>query len=128
MQLITITFSWQLGSLDMMTAKHGQNDNAFPLQPVLLYHMILGTKMVLGKTQFHSWLKEFKESLKIAGVTCHVLNSKYKGSTSYADEIKAHNLTYLFYLYHYGMKILGDSATFNEIASAMSEKSRVEEG
>jgi len=83
---------------------------------------------VLGKTQVHVWLKDIKERIHTAGITDDMLNSKHKGSKSYTDQIEQQFPMYLYELYHYSAKILGDSATFDEIASAMSEKSTAEEG
>jgi len=87
-----------------------------------------GFKKVLGKTQVHIWLKDIKERIHTAGIIDDMINIKHKGSKSYTDQIEQYFPTYLYELYHYSTNIFGDSAMFDEIAPAMSEKSTAEEG
>jgi len=85
--IIPIIYSKHLGSLDLMTRKCGQNENALPLCPS--YVAWYRVQKVLGKTQVHIWLKEIKEEINMAGMTSDVLNSECTwGSMNYTHQIK----------------------------------------
>ena len=86
----------------------------------------LGYRKVIGTRQVHEWIKQINKSARVNG-TMNVLQNKHKGSTSYMDRVDANDPTYLFSLYRYATGLLGDSATFDEIADVMTQKSAAEQ-
>ena len=85
-----------------------------------------GYKTVVGSASIHKWLLDFKKSLTLGG-TQHVAQAKHKGKTSYMDCVEERDPSYLHRMYRYATNILGDSATFEEIARLMAEKSSAED-
>jgi hypothetical protein len=83
-----------------------------------------GYKKVIGATQVDCWIKNIEESIGTSEVS-NVLASKNKGKTSYTDVITAMHPTYLHDMWHQSTRILGDAATFQEIATQINLQSAV---
>jgi len=86
----------------------------------------LGYKKITGKYVLEKWLQQIKASITQSSAK-NVLKSSHKGTTSQTDRISATHPTYLHYLYRRAVDILGDDATFSEIATQMNLISTVDQ-
>jgi hypothetical protein len=71
------------------------------------------------------WLNDERESV-VVNTTAGLSKNKNKGKISQTTAIKAEYLTYLHQLYWRSTAILGDDATFSEVASQMNLHSTVD--
>jgi hypothetical protein len=90
---------------------------------IVLYD--LGYKKVTGKYALEEWLKKIEDSFSFSSAK-NVFRSKHKGKTSYTDRITAVYPTYLHDLWRHATTLLGDNATFEEIAIQMNLQSTTE--
>jgi hypothetical protein len=70
-------------------------------------------------------LNDVRESV-VLNTTVGLLRNKHKGKISQTTAIKAEYLTYLHQLYRRSTAILGDDATFSEVASQINLLSTVD--
>ena len=76
---------------------------------------------MLATTKVATLVKKFINDLTI-GLTKSILDMKHKGTKSYTAQVQLRHPTFLHDLYRYATEILGDSATFEEIAIVMNQK------
>jgi len=82
----------------------------------------LGYKKVVGSTQLHTWMKESEMQFS-TGNTSSLAKSKHKGTEKYTDIITRDHPHLLHQLFRYSTSILGDNASFDEIANLMNTQS-----
>jgi len=86
----------------------------------------LGYKRRIGKYGLEEWLKKIEASVLNTSAN-GIFHSKHKGMESQTKRVEAEHPTYLHSLYRRATMILGDAATFTEIASQMNLLSAVDE-
>ena len=96
----------------------------FPKQLASLSQEILGTRR-WQENILEEWLKKIEDSFSFSSAK-NVFRSKHKGKTSYTDRITAVYPTYLHDLWRHATTLLGDNATFEEIAIQMNLQSTTE--
>lgn len=73
----------------------------------------------------HRWISNYTNALTSIGSQV-ALRSNNKGRKSYVSKIEARHPTYLHSLYRYATSVLGDGATFEEMAQIMNKKCATE--
>jgi hypothetical protein len=86
----------------------------------------LGYKVITGKFGLATWIKQFKASV-LNTSALNMFKSKHRGSTSHTNRVETQHPTYLHYLYRRATSIIGNDATFAEVASQMNLLSTVDE-
>jgi hypothetical protein len=78
-----------------------------------------GYKSVIGKHSIKNWIEKIEDSVNYSSAK-NVFQSKHKGKTSYMDRITLVYPTYLHNLWRQATNLLGDNATFEDLAHAMN--------
>jgi hypothetical protein len=81
--------------------------------------MIWVTKKGVGKYGLEEWLKQFRASVLDTSAS-KMFSSKHKGIISQTARVEAEHPTYLHEHYQCATTIIGDVATFNEIATQIN--------
>jgi hypothetical protein len=85
-----------------------------------------GYKGVVGKYSIINWIEKIEDSVNYNSAKS-VFQSRHKGKTRYTDRITEVYPTYLHNLWRQVTTLLGDKATFEELARAMNLQSTVEQ-
>jgi len=88
----------------------------------------LGYAKVTGERQLSAWIDKIDNSLSSSNSVRNVLKNKHKGKISYTDRITATHPEFLHNIWRYATTLLGQAATFPELAESMNLKSATEEG
>ncbi len=81
-----------------------------------------GYKKNVGKHGLDQWLKRISNSVAKSSTTA-ITNNKHTGKISYLDQITRQYPTYLHELYRSACQLVGDNATFDELARTMNMQS-----
>jgi hypothetical protein len=79
----------------------------------------LDYKIMTGKLRLAVWIKQFKDST-LHTTASNMFKNVHKGSTSQTGRVESQHPTYLHQLCHQATSILGDDASFSEVASQMN--------
>ncbi len=85
-----------------------------------------GYKSVVGKYSRQNWIERIEDSVNYSSAK-NEFQSKHKGKTSYTGRIPMIYPTYLHNLGRQATTLLGDNATFEELARAMNLQSSAEQ-
>jgi hypothetical protein len=84
----------------------------------------LGFKKVVGKKSLEKWLQQIDNAVRHGNVRS-AIRIKHKGrtGTGYTDRITQAHPTYLHEMFRQATRLLGDDATYEEIATTMNLQS-----
>jgi hypothetical protein len=105
-------------------SRRGQEHVALASCTLVCYD--LGYKTVTGKYGLQQWLKQLKDSLPNSTAR-NIFHSRHRGTTSQMENIETAHPTYLHRLYQESTSILGNDATYAEIAAQMNLLSTVDD-
>jgi hypothetical protein len=112
-----------MGYKDPINTKAAKDRIALAASTLVCYD--LGYRKVTGKSRLDIWLKEIEESARNHGGG---IRKRHRGTIggSYVDRINAIDPTYLTTLFRWACGVLGNTATFQQLATAMNAKAAAE--
>ncbi len=84
----------------------------------------MGYKKLIGRKSFNNWLKQIDNAVRYGNARSAIrLNHKDRTGTGYTDCNTAAHPTYLHELFRQATSLLGDNASFKELAMAINMNS-----